>query len=241
VATIAWIHPTRARGRASARFSAVAFDGFPIFDPRAVTRVAEELFSGRGGDLVTAWRMRQFEYQWLRALGGHYADFWATTSDGLTFAASQQRLDLTPQARERLMSVFLALPVWPDVKPALRELQEAGVRLAILSNMTPGMLDAGIREAGLTGVFEHVLSTDRLKTYKPDPRAYAMGVEALGLAREKILFAAFAGWDVAGAKWFGYPTYWVNRLGQPVEALNAPPDGSGPGLTDLVEFVTRRG
>jgi len=236
----AWSSRGVASPKAGSRFSAVAFDGFPIFDPRPVAKVAEELYPGRGGDLVAAWRTRQFEYQWLRALGGQYADFWATTADGLDFAARQLRLDLTPQARDRLMSLFAALPIWPDVKPALGALKQAGLRLAILSNMTPKMLDGGIRAAGLTGAFEHILSTDRLKTYKPDPRAYEMGTQALGLPREEILFAAFAGWDAAGARWFGYPTFWVNRLGQPEDALGASPDGSGAGLSELVEFVARR-
>ena len=31
------------------------------------------------------------------------------------------------------------------------------------------------------------------------------------------------GWDAAGAKWFGYTTFWVNRLNLPVEELGLPP------------------
>ena len=45
--------------------------------------------------------------------------------------------------------------------------------------------------------------------------------------REEILFVAFAGWDAAGAKLFGYPTYWVNRPRLPPEELSVLPDGSG--------------
>jgi 2-haloacid dehalogenase len=87
-------------------------------------------------------------------------------------------------------------------------------------------------------VFEHVLSTDQVQTYKPAPRAYQLGVDALGLEREQILFAAFAGWDASGAKRFGYPTFWVNRLDAVPEQLGAtPPDGIGPTLVDLVAFV----
>ena len=54
----------------------------------------------------------------------------------------------------------------------------AGIRIAFLSNITQKMLEAGIHNSGLEGVFEHVLSTDRVKVYKPDPRAYQMGVDA---------------------------------------------------------------
>jgi 2-haloacid dehalogenase len=103
--------------------------------------------------------------------------------------------------------------------------------------MTTKMLDAGIKNAGLDGAFEHVLSTDRIKAYKPDPRAYQMAIDAFELKREEILFAAFAGWDAAGAKWFGSPTFWVNRLNLPAEELGVAPDAMGRDLTALVSFV----
>jgi 2-haloacid dehalogenase len=44
------------------RVQAIAFDAFPIFDPRPVFALAEELFPGKGADLSQAWRTRQFEY-----------------------------------------------------------------------------------------------------------------------------------------------------------------------------------
>ena len=58
-----------------ARFKAIAFDGFPILDPRPVFALAEILFPGRGAALADAWKTRQFEYSWLRTAGGQYADF----------------------------------------------------------------------------------------------------------------------------------------------------------------------
>ena len=64
-----------------------------------------------------------------------------------------------------------------------------------------------------------------------------MAIDAFRLPREEILFAAFAGWDAAGAKWFGYPTFWVNRLNVPAEELGVTPDAVGRDLTELVSFV----
>ncbi len=219
------------------QFKAIAFDAFPIFDLRPVLGLAETLFPGKGTDLSRAWGLRQFEYQWLRALSRHYADFWQTTEDGLVFAAKLLQLELTPEKRVQLMHAYLGLKAWPDVPTALSALKEAGIRLAFLSNMTTKMLDAGIKNAGLDGVFEHVLSTDQIRAYKPDPRAYQMAIDAFKLEREEILFAAFAGWDAAGAKWFGYPTFWVNRLNLPAEELGVAPNATGRDLTDLVSFV----
>jgi 2-haloacid dehalogenase len=220
----AWLSSPTAQGATEARVKAVAFDAFPIFDPRPVFGLAETLFPGRGAELSNAWRTRQFEYQWLRALSGHYADFWQTTEDGLVFAAKLLQLELTPAKRTQLMQAYLELKAWPDVLPALGALKAAGVRLALLSNMTAKMLRA-----------------DRIRTYKPDPRAYQLAIEAFKLERHEILFVAFAGWDAAGAKRFGYPTFWVNRLNLPGEELGVAPDATGRGLADLVSFAKSPG
>lgn len=229
-----------ARAATSAKIKAIAFDAFPIFDPRPIFALAEQLFPGKGTELGNAWRTRQFEYQWLRVLSGRYADFWQTTEDALVFSAEMLKLDLTPNKRQQLMEAYLKLKAWPDVPPALQSLKSAGIRLAFLSNATSQILNAGIKNAGLQGVFEHVLSTDTTKTYKPDPRAYQMAIDAFGLKKEEILFVAFAGWDAAGAKSFGYTTFWVNRLNLPTERLGAAPDGVGQNLNDLVSFVKAR-
>ena len=91
--------------------------------------------------------------------------------------------------------------------------------------------------AGLSTSFDHVLSTDAIRSYKPTPASYRLAIDALGLSRQEILFAAFAGWDAAGAKAFGYPTFWVNRLGAPAEELGAAPDGVGTDLAGLLRFA----
>ena len=221
----------------AAHYKAIAFDGFPIIDPRPVALRAEALFPGRGGQLMEAWRTRQFEYTWLRTLSGRYADFWQVTQEALAIAAAATGLDLTPDRSDRLMQTFLELKVWPDVAPALASLKVRGVRMTFLANPTVAMLEAPMRNAGLEGLLEAPLSTDRVWAYKPDPRAYQMGLDAFGLTREEILFVASASWDAAGAKAFGYPSFWVNRANLPVEALGAAPDAIGSGMADLVTFV----
>ncbi|QEH33405.1 Haloacetate dehalogenase H-2 [Aquisphaera giovannonii] len=226
--------------RERGRIKAIAFDAFPVLDPRPVSALAESLFPGRGEALSAAWRIRQFEYQWLRLIGGKYEDFLKATDASLAFAARSLGLVLTGEKRRRLTGAFLELRAWPDAAGALKALREDGVRLAFLSNATPAILRAGVEKSGLAGVFEHVLSTDAIRSYKPDPRAYRMAQDAFRLPREEVLFAAFAGWDVAGAKWFGYPVFWVNRLGAPMEELGEEPDGAGRGLDDLVAFVRGR-
>jgi 2-haloacid dehalogenase len=224
--------------RAAARpFKAIAFDGFVITDPRPAFAKTEELFPDKGRALSEIWRTRIFEYTWLRTVGGHYADFWHVIEDSLLVAAHASKLELTTDQRKTLMQTWLGLKAWPDVAPALKELKAAGVRMAFLANPTAKMLDAVTTNSGLDGFFEPHLTTDKVGAFKPDPRAYQMGPDAFKLPKQEIAFAAFAGWDAVGAKWFGYPTFWVNRANAPAEELGVTPDGVGNGMADLVKFV----
>lgn len=230
-----WVFEAEAGG--TNRFKAVAFDAFPIFDPRPIEAVATEMFPEQGKELVRLWRSRQFEYQWLRALGGNYKDFTGITEDALVHAAGQLDIPLTDDARKALMAPYAGLSAWPDAKDAVSKLKADGYQVVFLSNMTEGMLRSGLASSGLEGSFDGVYSTDSRKTFKPSPEAYQIALDELQLPREEILFVAFAGWDAAGAKWFGYPVFWVNRTGASREELGNAPDGTGRDLQALLEFL----
>jgi 2-haloacid dehalogenase len=228
---------TAANAQTRRPIRAVLFDAFPLFDPRPVLAVAERVDPEKGAMLVQAWRTRQFEYQWLRALGDRYVDFWQATEDSLAFAARQVGLALTTEKQKQLMVPYADLAVWPDVAETLPMIERLGVKLGMLSNLTGSMLESGLAKAKLRSLFAHVLSTDRVRSYKPARPAYQLGMDTLGLERSEILFVAFAGWDVAGAVWFGYPTYWLNRLGSVTEELDATPLGTGTNLQSLLAFL----
>jgi 2-haloacid dehalogenase len=233
-----WSAPALMRSAADRpAIQAVAFDAFTILDPRPVFDACEALFPGRGRELGVLWRTRQFEYQWLRSLSGRYADFWSVTRAALEFAARSLNLNLSSAQRDDLMQGYLLLSAWPDVHPALSALRHSGKHLIVLSNATDEILRAGIRNSAIESMFAELISTDRIKSFKPDPRAYQLGVDRLGLRREAILFVAFAGWDAAGAKWFGYPTFWNNRQHESLEALDVVPDDTGESLLQLVDFI----
>jgi 2-haloacid dehalogenase len=219
------------------RIRAVAFDLFTLFDPRTVLRVADTVVPGRARALCEAWQARQFEYTWIRACAGRYVDFRSVTEESLVYAAGAQRVELSEGARATLTGAYERLDPWPDTRAALEALKRAGLVLAPLTNFSPSMIENLLASAGMRGSFDAILSTDRVRTYKPDPRAYELGPRMLGVPREAIAFAAFGGWDAAGARWYGYPTFWVNRLGVPKEELSPGADGAGSTLGELVTWV----
>jgi 2-haloacid dehalogenase len=219
------------------RFKAVAFDYFVLFNPDSVVPEVEAVFPGKGRDFTNLWRTRQFEYTWLRTITSRYVDFFAVTEDALVYTAHAMKLELTPADKHRLLQAFLHLAPWPDTVDALRRLQGSGLRIITLANVSPTMLVANAENAGLLKYFDALVSTDANHTYKPDPRAYRLGMDRLHLSKPDILFAAFGGWDASGAKSFGYPTFWVNRFNQPFEELGIRPDQTSTSLDGLLNFV----
>jgi 2-haloacid dehalogenase len=224
-------------GPARPQFAAVAFDYFVLFNPDSIVNTVERLYPGRGREFTTTWRTRQFEYSWLRSITGRYADFSTITEDSLTYTANAMHVQMSTMQKRALLDGYLHLTPWPDTADALRRLRAANVRVITLANFTPAMLRSNADHAGLTPLFDAFVSTDANHTFKPDPRAYRLGLDRLAVAKQDIVFAAFGGWDAAGAKAFGYPTVWVNRFDQPAEELGVRPDRTVRDLKGLLDFV----
>jgi 2-haloacid dehalogenase len=221
----------------------VAFDYFVLFNPDSVVSVAERVAPGKGRAFTDLRRTRQFEYCWLRSITNRYVDFSAVTDDALTYTANAMHVALTPPQRHTLLDAYLHLTPWPDTAAALGRLRASGVRVITIANFSPPMLRSNAERAGLLPLFDALVSTDENHTYKPDPRAYQLGVDRLVLPKERIVFAAFGGWDAAGARSYGYPTVWVNRFRQAGEELGIRPDRVVSDLGGLMDFVlgTERG
>lgn len=229
--------PVRAGAAERTAVDAIAFDGFPIFDPRPVGALAKRLFPDRGEALAQQWSSKLFGYSWLYTAAGQYAGFEEIADASLRFTAEGMRIALSDSDRAALVGAYAQLDPWSDVKPALVKLRAAGVRLAFLSNLSEAMLRANMARGGISDLFEHVLSTDRVRQFKPAKAAYAMAIDAFGLPKARIGFAAFGGWDAAGASWFGYRTAWVNRFGVPRERIEPGPAITAPGIEAVLALA----
>jgi 2-haloacid dehalogenase len=75
-----------------------------------------------------------------------------------------------------------------------------------------------------SGKFTHILSVDQIGIYKPDPRVYALVPEALGLAKEAVVFVSSNAFDVMGAKAYGFQVAWMNRTQARADELGLAPD-----------------
>ena len=211
---------------------ALVFDAYgTLFDPFSVRALAEELFPGQGVPLSQLWRAKQLEYSWLRTLMGRYDNFWKITEDALAFSCRSLGLSCLEQQRCALMEVYLSLPTFLEVKPALEQL--SALPLSILSNGTPEMLTAVVAANGMAHFFTHIFSVDSLQIYKPRPEVYQHAVDNLGVPREVIGFVSSNFWDISGAANFGFPTFWLNRSSAIPDKLGVTPTAVMQTLSDL--------
>jgi len=187
--------------------------------------------------LTTLWRDKQLQYTWLRTLQGRYADFWQVTGEALDFAL--EALKLEASLRAPLMALYRQLAAFPEAEAALRELRQAGLTTAILSNGSPSMLEVAVAGAGLEGLFDALLSVDAVQAFKTHPAAYQFAVDRLGASTDQILFVSSNGWDAYAASDFGFRVAWCNRSGQPQERLPGRPDVVIRSLAELPGLLAK--
>jgi len=106
-----------------------------------------------------------------------------------------------------------------------------GKKLAILSNGSPEMLHALVKNSGLDQVLEATISVDAKKIFKPAPDAYMLIEEKLGVAPANVLFISSNPWDACGAKAFGLNVAWIERVTPEAMALACVESESLPPLT----------
>ena len=217
---------------------AVLFDVFgTLLDVYSVTRRAEELYPGQGARLALLWRDKQIEYSRIRTLSGRYVSFSQVTRDALEFAVQALKLPAEEGQVTSLLDEYKRLAPFMDVAPALERLHQAGVHTGVLSNGDSEMLETALVTSGLHRYIDIVLSADQVQAFKTSPLIYALGPRALKRPAEEILFVSSNGWDAIGAAWYGYTSFWVNRLGAPLEQLGGRPHGTGTTLADAVDFL----
>lgn len=203
---------------------ACVFDAYgTLFDFASAARRCRDEIGDDFERLTVLWRDKQLQYTWLRAAQERHADFWQVTGDGLDFALETLALQKAG-LRDRLMALYLALDAFPEVPAVLGRLRAAGLRLAILSNGTPRMLEAVVKNAKLDGLFDAVLSVEDVGVYKPSGKVYQLAVDQLGISKGNICFLSSNAWDAYAASAFGMQVVWCNRYRQRRERLPGSPN-----------------
>ena len=221
---------------------ALVFDAYgTLFNVHSVVATCDAMFPGKGAALSQLWRTKQLEYSWLRSLMGRFVDFNQVTREALQVACESMNLTYSEDLLATLNAAYRTLALFDDAQSTLEQLrrQQPGIKCAILSNGARDMLNAVVSHNKLDTMLDAVLSVDEVGIFKPDPRVYQLACDRLRLDRHEIGFVSSNGWDAAGAKTFGFTTFWINRMDAPIEALGVKPDRMLASLSELPALLEK--
>lgn len=219
----ALMRPLSSGGMPTARrFSAVFFDAGNTLFTEATSRAAIYCAAGRRhGIQIDEDSMREamgrahdllpreiegaFRYseRWFRV-------FVETVFAGVGFHGDFDALatDLIAQYRERT-----TFRVFDDVRPTLKRLKGAGIRLGVISNWSPS-LPALLGKLGFESDFEFVLASALTRCEKPDSTIFRRALAASSLPPERCLHIGDRiDNDVLGATAVGIEARLIDRVG----------------------------
>ncbi|ENH97690.1 haloacid dehalogenase [Gracilibacillus halophilus YIM-C55.5] len=214
---------------------AYVFDVYgTLFDVHSVIHKCNQFFPHKGSKISHTWREKQLEYSYLRQLMGNYTSFSTVTKDALRYAVHKHGEQLDPQTEKELFHAYFHLDPYPEVKEVLSQLQHK--KLAVFSNGSHDMLDPLIAQSELHHLFDEIISVDEIQQFKPTLASYEHARKCLNVKPEEVLFMSSNGWDITGAKNYGFQTAWINRHHLPVEELNLEPHTIYSNLSGILEW-----
>ena len=215
---------------------AVVFDAYgTLFDVNSAAEKCKDKIGAKWETFANFWRTTQLEYTWLRSLMKRHKNFWDITEDSLD--KSMKVFNINKNMKNDLLSLYKVLSPYPEVKGVLKDLKNKKLKLAILSNGTPDLLNELVESNKLDNLFDDLFSIEDVKIYKPDPRVYELPIKKYKIKSDEVTFLSANTWDVSGGGHFGYNSIWVNRHNSVFDILDFQPKNEISNLTQLLDIV----
>jgi 2-haloacid dehalogenase len=168
------------------------------------------------------WFAQTLHFAMTLAATREFRSFGEVGAAALAEIAHRRGISLPDAASAQLREAVLRLPAHLDVGPGLRMLRDAGLVTAALSNNPLLVVQEQLHHAGLSPLFDEIMSVDEAGALKPAPEVYDFAVRRLRLAPGSIWMVAAHGWDIAGATRVGLRGAFVARSGQSPDPFARP-------------------
>ena len=213
----------------------IVFDAYgTLFDVNSAAEKCKDKIGNEWENFANFWRTTQLEYTWLRSLMKKHKNFWQITEDSLD--KSMEVFQIEKSLRNDLLNLYKELSLYPEVKNVLEKLKMKSLKIAILSNGTPELLNHLVKSSDLENLFDDIFSVEEVKIYKPDPKVYDMPVNKYKVDKGEITFLSANTWDVSGAGNYGYNSIWVNRNNNVFDKLDYKPKNEVKNLEQLLDL-----
>jgi len=215
---------------------AIIFDAYgTLFDVNSAAERCKEKIGDKWESFANYWRTTQLEYTWLRSLMNKHKNFWQITEDSLD--KSMIFFNIDQSMRNELLNLYKILSTFPEAKEVLTKLKERKIKLAILSNGTPSLLNELVKSNNLNNIFDDIFSIEEVGIYKPDSKVYDIPIKKYQIKKNEVTFLSSNTWDVSGGGNYGYNSIWVNRNNNIFDKLDYEPKKQIKNLTELLDLI----
>ena len=212
---------------------AIIFDAYgTLFDVNSAAEKCKDKIGDKWEPFANFWRTTQLEYTWLRSLMKRHKDFWQITEDSLDKSMKAFKIEFS--MRDELLDLYKVLSPFKEVQETLKTLKEKKLKLAILSNGTPSLLNELVKSNNLENLFDDIFSIEEVGVYKPNSKVYDMPVKKYKIRKDEIAFLSANTWDVSGGGNYGYQAIWVNRNNNIFDNLDFKPKLEIKNLSGLI-------
>ena len=218
------------------KIKAIIFDAYgTLFDVNSAAEKCKDKIGDKWEGFANYWRTTQLEYTWLRSLMKRHKDFWQITEDSLDKSMKAYKID--PSMKEELLDLYKILSTFKEVPEVLKTLKEKNLKLAILSNGTPTLLNQLVNSNKLDNIFDNIFSIEKVRIYKPDSKVYDIPIKKYQIQKNEVAFLSANTWDVSGAGNYGYNAIWVNRNKNIFDKLDYFPKNEVKNLNQLLDII----
>ena len=215
---------------------AILFDAYgTLFDVNSAAEKSKNKIGDKWEAFANYWRTTQLEYTWLRSLMHRHKDFWQITEDSLD--KSMKVFNINKDMKAELLNLYKKLSPFSEVKETLENLKKKEIKLSILSNGTPELLNELVVFNKLDAIFDDIFSIEEVRIYKPDSKVYDLPVNKYKIKPNEIIFLSANTWDVSGGGNYGYNSIWVNRNNTVFDNLDYKPFKEIKSLQQLLDIV----
>ena len=160
------------------------------------------------------WFAQLLHYSLVESITNVYHDFSEIGAAVLKMNAQKHSLNLSDQEIKKILSPIKTLHPYPEVEFGLKQLRDSGYQMVAFSNGKPSVLKKQLEFSQLEQYFDHILSVEGVKKYKPHLDSYHYALKKVGASPENTMMVAAHGWDITGAARAGLQTAFIARKGK---------------------------
>jgi 2-haloacid dehalogenase len=223
----------------ASRIEVVTFDCYnTLVDARGGGSIYLYNLARKNGDETAdpGWKLRdRWEAIQFDLLHGDFIPYREVLHRSIRAWVDERGYTWDDQIAEDVVGLMSAYQPFPDTRPALQQVLDAGKKLVIISNVDRDIIAHTARQIDLR--FHDIITSEDAGAYKPSDQVFDYAKQRLGVPDEQVLHVAFGfKYDLAAATRAGWSTAWINRHNEPK------PDGPNPDviwrdLWGLARFV----